>query len=93
MDNIKINESEKEFKLEKNDEIEVEKENNLDFFVQNKLKVDYHDPDILKKFLSTDGKILPRRRSGLNAKNQRRVTKAIKRARILSMLMYKNLDA
>ena len=52
------------------------------------LKVDYKDTKTLKRFLSEDGKILPRRRTGLSAKNQRKVTTAIKRARHLALLPY-----
>lgn len=52
------------------------------------LTVDYKDTKTLKRFLSEDGKILPRRRTGLSAKNQRRVTTAIKRARHLALLPY-----
>lgn len=52
------------------------------------IKVDYKDTKTLKRFLSEDGKILPRRRSGLSAKNQRRVTIAVKRARHLALLPF-----
>lgn len=52
------------------------------------LNVDYKDTKTLKRFLSEDGKILPRRRTGLSAKNQRRITTAIKRARHLALLPY-----
>ncbi|MCO4769554.1 MAG: 30S ribosomal protein S18 [Deltaproteobacteria bacterium] len=56
------------------------------------LEIDYKDVKTLKRFVSEDGKILPRRRSGLSAKNQRAVTTAIKRARHLSLLPYANRD-
>jgi small subunit ribosomal protein S18 len=52
------------------------------------LVVDYKDIKSLKRFVSEDGKILPRRRTGLTAKNQRRITTAIKRARHLALLPY-----
>jgi small subunit ribosomal protein S18 len=42
----------------------------------------------LKRFISDGGKILPRRRSGLSAKNQRTVTTAVKRARHLALLPF-----
>ncbi|MCB9759018.1 MAG: 30S ribosomal protein S18 [Alphaproteobacteria bacterium] len=54
--------------------------------------IDYKDIDILKKFLTEGGKILPRRLTGLNAKQQRQLTLAIKRARHLAMLPYTRLD-
>jgi small subunit ribosomal protein S18 len=52
------------------------------------LAVDYKDTKTLKRFLSEDGKILPRRRTGLSAKNQRAITTAIKRARHLALLPF-----
>lgn len=44
--------------------------------------IDYKDVDLLRKFISDQGKILPRRVTGLTAKQQRQITRAIKRARI-----------
>jgi small subunit ribosomal protein S18 len=59
-----------------------------DFFMQNKISVDYHDSDVLRRFLSPEGKILPSRRSGLTSKNQRKLTKAIKRGRMIGLLPF-----
>ena len=59
-----------------------------DFFMQNKIPVDYHDSDVLRRFLSPEGKILPSRRSGLTSKNQRKLTKAIKRGRMIGLLPF-----
>jgi len=56
------------------------------------IAIDYKDTKTLKRFLSEDGKILPRRRTGLNAKNQREVTLAVKRARHLALLPYATRD-
>ena len=56
------------------------------------LQIDYKDTKTLKRFVSEDGKILPRRRTGLSAKNQRQVTAAIKRARHLALLPYATRD-
>jgi small subunit ribosomal protein S18 len=54
-----------------------------------KLEVtDYHDIKMLKRFVSDTGKILPRRRTGVNAKNQRRLALTIKRARMLGLLPF-----
>ncbi|AGX07010.1 MULTISPECIES: 30S ribosomal protein S18 [Bacillaceae] len=50
--------------------------------------IDYKDVDLLKKFISERGKILPRRVTGTNAKYQRKLTVAIKRARIMALLPY-----
>lgn len=53
---------------------------------------DYKDPARLKKFLTERGKILPRRITGLSAKQQRQIALAIKRARHLALLPYINRD-
>jgi len=50
--------------------------------------VDYKDPEFLKKFLNEQGKILPRRITGTSSKFQRRVARAVKRARHISLLPY-----
>jgi small subunit ribosomal protein S18 len=50
--------------------------------------VDYKDPDFLLQFVNEQGKILPRRITGLSQRNQRRVAKAIKRARHLALLPF-----
>jgi small subunit ribosomal protein S18 len=54
--------------------------------------IDYKDVELLSKFLSEQGKILPRRLTGLTTKQQTRVTKAIKRARVLSLLPFVNRE-
>ncbi|MBB2482638.1 30S ribosomal protein S18 [Bacillus sp. APMAM] len=50
--------------------------------------IDYKDVDLLKKFISERGKILPRRVTGTSAKYQRKLTIAIKRARTMALLPY-----
>ena len=50
--------------------------------------IDYKDPEVLKKFLNEQGKILPRRITGTSLKYQRRVAQAVKRARHLALLPY-----
>ncbi len=50
--------------------------------------IDYKDVELLKKFISERGKILPRRVTGTSAKYQRMLTKAIKRARQVALLPY-----
>ena len=50
--------------------------------------VDYKDVDTLRKFVNERGKIVSRRASGLSAKQQRMVTRAIKRARIMALLPF-----
>jgi small subunit ribosomal protein S18 len=50
--------------------------------------VDYKDTEFLEQFINNQGKILPRRVTGVPAHVQRQVTKAIKRARHLALLPY-----
>ena len=52
--------------------------------------IDYKDVDLLKKFITERGKILPRRLTGLTAKQQRGLTNAVKRARIVALLPFVN---
>lgn len=60
-----------------------------DYFSQHGIKyVDYKDVDVLKRFLNPHGRIKPRTQTGLTAKHQRDVTRAIKRAREMGLLAY-----
>jgi len=52
------------------------------------VKINYKDADGLRKYLTEGGKILPRRLTGLSAKQQRELTTAIKRARHLALVPY-----
>jgi len=56
-------------------------------------KIDYKDIDLLKLFLTEQGKILPRRATGVTAQQQRKIAKSIKRARILSLLPFIGLNS
>ncbi|HBI04504.1 MAG TPA: 30S ribosomal protein S18 [Paenibacillaceae bacterium] len=59
------------------------------YFTSNNIThIDYKDIDLLKKFVSERGKILPRRVTGTSAKYQRQLTIAIKRARQIALLPY-----
>lgn len=59
------------------------------FFCANHIDhPDYKDTDLLKRFISEKGKILPRRVTGTCAKHQRALTVAIKRARIMGLLPF-----
>ena len=51
-------------------------------------KIDYKDIDLLKLFITEQGKILPRRATGVTIQQQRKLAKAIKRARILSLFQF-----
>lgn len=58
------------------------------FEADKTLKIDYKDVELLKRFLSPEGKIRPRRQTGVSAGNQRKLARAIKRARHLALLSY-----
>ena len=61
----------------------------VDPFAGDKInQIDYKDVSLLKKFISERGKILPRRVTGTSAKTQRKLTNAIKRAKIVALLPY-----
>jgi small subunit ribosomal protein S18 len=51
-------------------------------------QIDYKDLDILKNYITETGKIVPSRVTGTNAKYQRQLALAIKRARYLALLPY-----
>ena len=53
-------------------------------------QVVFTNPELLTKFTSETGKILPRRLTGLTAKQQRDLTNAVKRARIVALLPFVN---
>ncbi|MEA3222881.1 MAG: 30S ribosomal protein S18 [Thermodesulfobacteriota bacterium] len=52
------------------------------------LKIDYKEAGILKEFITERGKILPRRITGVCSRHQRRLSIAIKKARILALLPF-----
>ena len=56
--------------------------------VNNVKEIDYKDLQLMQKFTSTHHKILPRKKSNLCAKHQRKIALAIKRARFLGLLPY-----
>lgn len=59
------------------------------YFTKNKITyIDYKDVELLKKFVSANGKITPRRVTGTSAKYQRMLATAIKRARQMALLPY-----
>jgi len=57
-------------------------------FCSQKAKIDYKDPDSLRRFITERGKILPRRITGTYAKHQRRLALEIKRARAICLLPF-----
>lgn len=51
-------------------------------------KIDYKNVDLLQLFVTEQGKILPRRATGVTVQQQRKLAKAIKRARVLSLFPF-----
>ena len=51
-------------------------------------KIDYKDIDLLALFVTDQGKILPRRATNVTVQQQRKISKAIKRARVLSLFPF-----
>ena len=49
-------------------------------------EIDYKDAELLKKFMTDRGKILPRRLTGANAQQQRQIKNAIRRARVMGLV-------
>lgn len=68
--------------------IEIKKEKYCRFKKSGIKFIDYKDADYLLKLVNEQGKILPRRITGTSAKYQRRVNKAIKRARHIALMPY-----
>ncbi|MGB9726518.1 MAG: 30S ribosomal protein S18 [Minisyncoccia bacterium] len=58
------------------------------FCLHNIKEIDYKDTQTLKRFLSGQMKIYPRRKTNLCAKHQRLLKKAVKRARVLGLLPF-----
>ena len=50
--------------------------------------VDYKDDRTLGRFITDHGKILPSRLSGVDARHQRQLSRAVKKARFLALLPY-----
>ena len=59
------------------------------YFTDNKIKyIDFKEYELLKRFISDRGKILPRRVTGTKAYYQKHLATAIKRARFMALLPY-----
>ena len=58
-------------------------------FTQNNIKyIDYKNVKLLQKFITEQGKIIPKRITGTSAKYQRQLSLAIKRARHMALMPY-----
>lgn len=74
--------------VEEGDVVPAVKSKRKCIFCQNKKEPQYSDVVSLRKFITDRGRILPRLRSGVCSKHQRRVTKQIKYARHLALLPF-----
>lgn len=66
----------------------IQKEKYCYFCVNNVDYIDYKNNNILRRFISSYSKIVPRKRSNVCAKHQRKLAEAIKRARIMAILPF-----
>lgn len=62
------------------------------FCADDNIKIDYKDYKLLRNFATERGKIMPRRITGNCAYHQRRVARAIKTSRILSIMPYTSIN-
>lgn len=67
---------------------QIRKRRSCRFCDNKEIYIDYKDEKKLSRFVSEQGKIIPKRITGTCAKHQRQLTQAIKRARHLAMLPY-----
>lgn len=56
--------------------------------LDSSITFDYKDVQLLRRFTTEYGKIVPRRISGASAQQQRELTRAVKRARVMALLPY-----
>jgi small subunit ribosomal protein S18 len=61
------------------------------FTAEKIAEVDYKDINILKEFITENGKLIPARITGTKARYQRQLSVAVKRARFLALLPYTDL--
>lgn len=62
------------------------------FCADKNLRMDYKQIDLLRRFVTEEGKIRPRRQTGTCAKHQRDLAQAIKRARHIAILPFTGKD-
>ncbi|MCA1808384.1 MAG: 30S ribosomal protein S18 [Kiritimatiellia bacterium] len=55
-------------------------------YLQGITQVDYKDHELLRKFMTEHGKVIPSRISGTSTKQQRQVKRAIRRARVVGLV-------
>lgn len=55
-------------------------------YLEGVTRIDYKDCELLRKFMTERGKIMPRRLTGTSAQQQREIRRAIGRARVMGLL-------
>ncbi|RJQ14217.1 30S ribosomal protein S18 [Candidatus Parcubacteria bacterium] len=68
--------------------IEATSQKQCFFCTSNVKHIDYKNADALRHYLNPQAKIIPRKKSGCCAKHQRKLTEAIRRARIMGLLPF-----
>ena len=58
------------------------------FCADKNIAIDYKQSDMLRRFVTEEGKIRPRRQTGTCARHQRALARAIKRARYIALIAY-----
>jgi len=63
------------------------------YFKENGItEIDYKDVKILRRFITDQGKIMPRRITGTSAKMHRKLVREIKRARNIALMPFTNVN-
>lgn len=58
------------------------------FCADKNIKIDYKASDLMRRFVTEEGKIRPRRQTGTCARHQRELASAVKRARHIALLPF-----
>ena len=67
----------------------MRRQKKTDPFTEARIRfIDYKDDRLLSRFITETGKILPSRLSGVDARHQRQLASAIKKARYLALIPY-----
>jgi len=74
--------------ISKNNLDPIKKEKQCHFCANQIAEVDYKDTQLLRRFINSYMKILPKKRTGTCSKHQRKLATAIKRSRIMALLPF-----
>ena len=64
------------------------KQRYCNFCVNKTIFIDYKNTELLKRYISSFARIVPRKRSGVCARHQREIAQGIKLARIMALLPF-----